>query len=140
MELSTAMEWATKRRSAVLITIRSDGRPQSSDISYVVQSGSFVISVTHDRAKTRNMARDPRVVLHISEPSRWSYASFDGKVELSTVATSPEDDTTDRLVEYYRAATGGEHPDWNEYRQAMIDEGRLLVRFTPTSVVGQIRG
>ncbi|HUW04358.1 MAG TPA: PPOX class F420-dependent oxidoreductase [Acidimicrobiales bacterium] len=140
MELTTALEWAAGRRNAVLITIRSDGRPQSSDIAYVVDGGSFVISVTDDRAKTRNMRRDPRVVLHITDPGAWSYASFDGTVELSAVATTPDDETNDRLVDYYRAVAGEEHPDWDEYRQAMTDEGRLLVRFTPTRVVGQING
>lgn len=140
MEIGPALEWAAKHRNAALITIRSDGRPQSSDIAYVVDHNSFLISVTTDRAKTRNMVRDPRIVLHVSDPSAWSYVSFDGTVELSPPATSPHDDTNDRLVDYYRAVSGGEHPDWDEYRQAMIDEGRLLVRFTPTSAVGQING
>ncbi len=140
MELTTALDWAAKRRNAALITIRTDGRPQSSDIAYVIDDGVFVISVTHDRAKTRNMERDPRVVLHISEPSLWSYASFDGTVDLSPVTTTLDDATNEQLVDYYRAVAGTEHPDWNEYRQAMIDEGRLIVRFTPTSVVGQING
>ena len=140
MELATALDWAADRRNATLITLRADGRPQSSDIAYVIDDGAFVISVTHDRAKTRNMVRDPRVVLHISEPSRWSYASFDGTVDLSPVATTLDDATNEQLVGYYRAVAGAEHPDWNEYRQAMIDEGRLIVRFTPTSVVGQING
>jgi len=140
MELGTALEWAGDRRNATLITIRADGRPQSSDIAYVIDDGVFVISVTHDRAKTRNMVRDPRIVLHISEPSRWSYASFDGTVELSPVATELDDVTNEQLVDYYRAVAGQDHPDWNQYRQAMVDEGRLIVRFTPTSVVGQING
>ncbi len=140
MELTTALAWAANRHNAALITIRSDGRPQSSDISYVVDGDSFVISVTHDRAKTRNMMRDPRVVLHVSEPSAWSYISFDGTVDLSPVAASPDDETNERLVAYYRAVAGREHPDWAEYRQAMIDDGRLVVTFTPTSAVGQING
>jgi PPOX class probable F420-dependent enzyme len=138
MDLATALEWAAGRRNAVLITIRSDGRPQSSDIAYVVDGDSFEISVTDDRAKTRNMRRDPRVVLHITDPGAWSYASFDGTVELSAAAAAPDDETSERLVAYYRAVSGEEHPDWDEYRQAMIDEGRLIVRFTPTKVVGQI--
>ena len=140
MQLTTALDWATHRRTAVLITIRSDGRPQSSDVAYVVDGGSVLISVTDDRAKTRNMRRDPRIVLHVTDPAHWSYAAFDGTVELSPVTEEPDDDTSDRLVAYYRAASGGEHPDWEEYRGAMIDEGRLIVRFTPTKVVGQING
>ncbi len=138
MELARALAWSSQRKNAVLITIRRDGRPQSSDISYVVDDGSFLISVTASRAKTANMRRDPRVVLHLTEPSSWAYLSFDGTVELSPVAADPADATVDRLVDYYERVAGAPHPDWDEYRAAMVDEGRLLLRFTPTSVVGQI--
>ncbi|MEL6981980.1 MAG: PPOX class F420-dependent oxidoreductase, partial [Actinomycetota bacterium] len=95
---------------------------------------------TDGRAKTANLRRDPRAVLHLTEISAWSYLSFDGTVELSSTTTSMEDETSDALVDYYRAVAGKEHPDWAEYRQAMIDEGRLLARFSPGSVVGQIKG
>ena len=139
MDLDTALTWAAGRRSGVLITIRRDGRPQSSDISYLVDGGDFVISITDGRAKTANMRRDPRVVLHLTDPGSWSYASFDGTAALSPVAAAIDDEVNDRLVDYYRTVAGAEHPDWAEYRQAMVDERRLLVRFTPTSVVGQIR-
>ena len=139
MELSEALSWAADRSSAVLITIRSDGRAQSSDISYRLNGDVFEISVTADRAKTANMRRDPRVVLHITEPSSWSYLSFDGTVELTDPAADPADATADALVVYYEAVAGKPHPDWDEYRAAMVAEGRLIVRFTPTSVVGQTR-
>lgn len=138
-ELSSALEWAAERKHGVLITIRRDGRPQSSDIAFSVEDGAFLISLTDDRAKTHNMRRDPRVVLHLTEPSSWSYLSFDGAAELSEVTTDPSDDTSNRLVAYYEAVAGQAHPDWDEYRQAMIDEGRLLARLAPTSVVGQMR-
>lgn len=139
MDLSTALEYAAKGRIATLITIRTDGRPQSSDITYTVEGPALQISVTDDRAKTRNMRRDPRVVVHLSNPAGWTYLSFDGTVELSAVTTSPDDETAEALVAYYRAVSG-EHPDWGEYRRAMIDEARLIVTFTPTKVVGQING
>ena len=138
MDLQSAIEWAAQRRTGVLITIRGDGRPQSSDIAYAITDGVFEISLTGDRAKTRNMRRDPRVVLHLTEPASWSYLSFDGTVELTDVTTTPGDATSDALVAYYEKVSGGPHPDWDEYRQAMVDEGRLLARFTPRSVVGQI--
>ena len=124
----------------MLITLRRDGRAQSSDIAYAVMDGHVKISVTDDRAKTRNMARDNRVVLHVTSPEAWSYVSLDGTVELSAVATSPDDAACDELVEYYRAVSGGEHPDWDEYRQAMVAEGRRIARFTPAKATGQING
>ena len=89
MELTDALEYAANRHSAVLITIRRDGRPQSSDISYAVTDGVVRISVTADRAKTRNLRRDPRAVLHITVPDQWSYLSLDGTVEFSPVASTP---------------------------------------------------
>jgi PPOX class probable F420-dependent enzyme len=138
MDLDTALEWAAARRNGVLITIRADGRPQSSDIVYRVEDGAFLISITDDRAKTRNLRRDPRAVMHLTDVASWSYLSFDGTVELSPVTTEPGDATNDRLVEYYRAVSG-EHPDWEEYRRAMVEQQRLVARFVPTSVVGQTR-
>lgn len=139
MELSQALSWAAERSNAVLITIRRDGRPQSSDIAYTVDDGTFVISLTADRAKTKNMERDNRVVVHVTEPSSWSYLSFDGTVELTTPTVSPDDETADALVAYYEKVAGKPHPDWDEYRAAMVAEKRSLARVTPTSVVGQTR-
>jgi PPOX class probable F420-dependent enzyme len=139
MDLDVALRWAADHKHATLITIRSDGRPQSSDIVYRLADGAFVVSVTANRAKTVNMGRDPRVVLHISDPASWSYLSFDGTASLSSVAVDPADDTSNALVDYYRAVAGEDHSDWPAYRTAMIDEQRLLVTIRPESVVGQIR-
>lgn len=139
MDLQTALSWAADRKHAVLVTIRKDGRPQSSDVSYLVDGDKIVVSLTDSRAKTANMRRDPRIVVHITEPDSWSYLSFDGTAELSPVASSTDDTTSDGLVDYYERVAGKAHPDWDEYRQAMVDEGRLILSFRPTSVVGQIR-
>jgi len=138
MELSEALSWAGDRHNAVLITIRRDGRAQSSDISYAVNDGIIRVSVTADRAKTRNLVRDPRAVVHITSPDTWSYLSFDGTVELSPVATEPGDATCQELAQLLRDVQGKEHPDWDEFNQAMVDDGRLVIRFTPASVNGQI--
>ena len=138
MDLSTALGWAGTRKHAALITLRKDGRAQSSDIVYVIENETFVISLTESRAKTKNMRRDNRIVLHISAPDEWSYVSFDGTVELSTATTAVDDDTNDALVKYYEDISGGPHPNWDEYRAAMLEEGRLLATFTPLSVVGQV--
>lgn len=137
VDLEQAIEWASSHRTAVLITLRSDGRAQSSDITFAVVDHTFVISVTDDRAKTHNMRRDPRVVLHITDPSTWSYVSFDGMVDLSPVTDDVADATADALVDYYRRIAG-EHDDWDDYRSAMVDQRRLVVRFTPAAAVGQI--
>jgi PPOX class probable F420-dependent enzyme len=132
------MEWAATRTDGVLITLRKDGRPQSSDISYYVDGSSMLISVTDDRSKTRNMRRDARVVLHVTDRSSWSYLSFDATAELTPVTTAVDDAVNDQLVAYFEAVSGKPHPNWAEYRQAMVDQRRLLVRVIATSVVGQI--
>jgi PPOX class probable F420-dependent enzyme len=138
MDISKALSWAQGHSTAALITLRRDGRAQSSDIAYAVMGNTFNISLTDSRAKTVNMRRDNRVVLHISEPSAWSYVSIDATVELSPVCTTPNDATADELVAVYQAVTGGEHSDWGEFRRAMVDEGRIVARVTPVSVTGQI--
>jgi PPOX class probable F420-dependent enzyme len=138
MDIADATAWAATRKHAVLITIRQDGRPQSSDIVYGLDGDTFRVSVTDDRAKTTNMRRDPRVVLHLSEPQSWSYVSLDGTVELSDVTTEPGDATSDELCALYEQVSGGPHDDWDEYRRAMVEQKRLVVRFTPASAVGQV--
>ncbi len=138
MDLSSAFTWASERTNAVLITIRADGRPQSSDIAYFIEDGVIKISVTADRAKTANIRRDPRVVVHITDPGTWSYLSFDGTATLLKPAADPTDATTDALVDYYAQVAGQPHPDWDEYRAAMVAEQRLLILIEPKSVVGQV--
>jgi PPOX class probable F420-dependent enzyme len=139
MDLDTALTYASGHKNGVLITIRKDGRPQSSDIVYAVDGSTIKISVTDGRAKTANLRRDPRCVLHLTNPAGWSYLSFDCAVELTPVATAAADATVDELIEVYRKVVG-EHDDWDEYRQAMVDDNRLVLRLTPKKVVGQING
>ena len=138
--LDQAMEWATARKNAVLITLRKDGRAQSSDVSYAVIDDAVVISLTATRAKTANMRRDPRIIVHITDPGSWSYVSFDGVADLGDVTTEANDQAADDLVDYYERVAGQVHPNWDEYRAAMIDEQRQLLRFRPASAVGQING
>lgn len=138
MDIEKAVQWARARKHATLVTLRADGRAQTSDIVYAVDGDTLVISVTDGRAKTANIRRDPRVVLHVSEPSAWSYVSLDGVAELSAVTTEPGDATSDALCAYYEAVAGEPHDDWDAYRAAMVAEGRLVVRLTPTSAVGQL--
>ena len=137
MELDTALAWAADRTDGILITLRRDGRAQSSDITYAFRDGGFDISLTDGRAKTKNIRRDNRVVMHITDRASWSYLAFDGTINLLPVTKGPADSTADALVQYYKQVAG-EHDDWDDYRQAMIDEGRLIAHMTPLSVVGQL--
>lgn len=136
MDLAAALDYARSRHGGVLVTIKTDGRPQLSNISYAVEGdGTIAISVTADRAKTRNAARDPRVSLHVTADDFWSYVVIEGDAELTPAAESPDDSTADQLVELYRALQG-EHPDWDEYRAAMVNDRRLVLRLRPTHAYG----
>ena len=139
MDLGTAIAFAREHRRCVLISLKRDGRPQSSNVLHVVDDdGTFLVSLTDDRAKTRNFRRDPRVSLHVSSADFWSYVVLEGEAELTPVAQDPGDATVDALVDYYRKGAG-EHPDWDEYRHAMVSERRLLLRVHPSYAYGLIR-
>lgn len=140
LEMEHALSWAGDRKIAVLITLRGDGRAQSSDIVYAVVDGALCVSLTATRAKTANVRRDPRVVLHITEPEKWSYVSFDGVAELGPVTTASNDEASDDLVALYKAIAKQDHPNWSEYRDAMIAEQRQVLRLRPLTAVGQING
>jgi PPOX class probable F420-dependent enzyme len=135
MDLDHALAFAAGRRNAILTTLRADGRPQQSMIFYVVDHDRFTISITESRAKTRNLRRDPRGALFVPTDDVFMWAAFDGTVSLSEVAASPDDSVVDLLVDHYRKGNG-EHPDWTGFRQAMVDDGRLLATFTATSATG----
>ena len=138
MEISEALDFVRQHHFGVLATQRRDGRPQLSNIAYSVFDGDVIaISMTDGRAKTRNMARDKRASLHVTRDDFWAYCVLDCDVELMPVVTAPDDATADALVENYRRASG-EHPDWDEYRQAMVTDGRLLARLTPTHAYGML--
>jgi len=138
MELAAALDFIREHRQGVLITLKSDGRPQSSNIAYALgDDGIIRISITDSRAKTTNMRRDPRVSLHVSRSDFYAYAVVEAEAELTPVSASADDATVDELVEYYRSVAG-EHPDWDEYRQAMVADGRLLLKLSPTRAYGML--
>ncbi|MBF6225033.1 PPOX class F420-dependent oxidoreductase [Nocardia abscessus] len=138
MELAAAVDFARDHRRSVLTTIRRNGRPQLSNVLHVVGAdGRIRISVTADRAKYHNLVRDPWAALHVTREDFFAYAVLEGTVELTPVAAAPDDPTVDALVDYYRTATG-EHPDWDEYRNAMVTDRRALVLFTPAHAYGML--
>jgi len=138
MELSDALGYVRERRQGVLTTLKRDGRPQLSNIAYYVgDDGTVRASVTADRAKTRNLERDPRASLYVTSDDFLSYCVLECEASLSPTATDPHDATADALVEYYRALRG-EHPDWDEYRAAMVTDGRLVLTLTPTHAYGML--
>jgi PPOX class probable F420-dependent enzyme len=134
------LDFVAGRRWAVLATVKRDGRPQLSNVGYAYdpEQRLFRVSVTADRAKTRNLQADPRVTLHVSSDDFWSWVAVEGTAELTPVAADPHDATVEELVAYYRGVSG-EHDDWDDYRRAMVADRRLVVRFTPEHTYGQVR-
>ena len=120
------LEFLRQRHHAILMTTRKDGRPQASPNTCGVDTeGRIVISTYPERAKAMNVRRDPRVsVLVLSDEFGGAWVQVDGVAE---VLDLPE--ALEPLVEYFRVISG-EHPHWAEYRQAMRDQGKSLIRVT----------
>ena len=120
------LEFLRPRHHAILMTTRKDGRPQSSPNSCGVDSeGRVVISTYPERAKVLNIRRNPLVsVCVLSEEWNGPWVQVDGTAEVIDLP-----DSVEPLVEYFRSISG-EHPDWDEYRQAMRDQGKSLIRIT----------
>jgi PPOX class probable F420-dependent enzyme len=121
----------------VLVTIKRDGRPQLSNVTYVydAERRRIRVSLTDGRAKTKNLRRDPRASLYVDGPRGRSYVVLEGKAELSPVAADPYDEVVEELVDYYRTASG-EHPDWDDYRAAMVRDKRLVFSMTVDHAYG----
>jgi PPOX class probable F420-dependent enzyme len=122
------LEFIRPRHHAIVITTRADGGPQASPVTCGVdEQGRIVIATYPERAKTRNARRDPEhvSVLFLSDDFGGPWVQVDGTAEVLDV---PE--AVDALVDYYRSISG-QHPDWTDYRDAMLKQGKSLLRVTP---------
>lgn len=137
MPLSDAQrDYLAAHTLASLATLKRDGRPQLSQVGYHFDAASetFRVSVTGTRAKTANLRRDPRATLMVVG-GRWEYLVVDGDATLGEITTDPHDAAGDALVDLYRILAG-EHPDWDEYREAMVAEQRLVLTVVATHAYG----
>ncbi|MDQ3385294.1 MAG: PPOX class F420-dependent oxidoreductase [Actinomycetota bacterium] len=129
VDRSELEDFVRPRHKAVLLTTRRDGRPQASPVTCGLDAaGRIVIATYPQRAKTANARREPAVsIVVLSDDFGGPWVQVDGTAE---VLDLPE--ALDGLVEYFRAISG-EHPDWDEYRAAMVRQGKSLLRITPTA-------
>ena len=127
VELPELLDFVRPRHRMVLTTFRSDGSLQSSPVSGGVDGeGRIVVATYPQRAKSANVRRARRAsVIVLSEDFDGPYVQVDGDAEVIDLP-----DAVEPLVDYYRSIAG-EHPDWAEYRQAMVDQGKCLIRITP---------
>ncbi len=129
MEIDAALEVVRTQHQAVLATARRDGRPAMTPVTVTADAaGAVVISSRETAYKVRNLRRDPRAWLCVLPDGfygRW--IQLEGTAEIVSLPAA-----MDGLVSYYRDISG-EHPDWDEYRAAMVRERRVLIRVTPTA-------
>lgn len=134
--IAKARQFIAANPRGVLITYRRDGQAQTSPVTPGVDAeGRIIVSVTEERAKTKNARRDPRVALCVfSEGFYGPWVQVEGRAEF---ADGP--DRIEALVDYYRTVSG-EHPDWGEYRAAMVRDRRVLLRFHVVRASGPAAG
>lgn len=127
VDAAQLIEFLRPRHRAIVVTRRKDGSPQMSPVSFGVDAqGRIVIATYPQRAKIRNARRDPKVsVCVISDEWNDPYVQVDGTAEVLDLPEAMEP-----LVDYFRVISG-EHPDWDEYREAMQRQGKCLLRITP---------
>ena len=126
VDLDALLEFIRPRHHAILLTVRADGTPQASPVTCGVDAaGRIVVSTYPERAKTVNARRAARAaVVVLSDDFGGPWVQVDGDAEVLDLPESVEP-----LVEYFRSISG-EHPDWDEYRQAMARQGKVLLRLT----------
>jgi PPOX class probable F420-dependent enzyme len=123
VDLDQARAFLSENHRAVLVTLRRDGRPQTSVVACGVDhDGRVVVSTRQTAMKTRNLLRDPRVSLCVVGDDFGAWIQVDGRAQVVTLP-----DAMEGLVEYYRNVAG-EHPDWDDYRAAMERDRRVLLR------------
>jgi PPOX class probable F420-dependent enzyme len=131
VDLEQLLDFVRPRHRMVLMTRRSDGSPQASPVAGGVDdSGRIVVATYPQRAKTRNARKRPEVsVVVLSDEWDDAWVQVDGTCEVLDAADG--DEALDGFVEYFRNIAG-EHSDWDEYRTAMVEQGKSLLRITPT--------
>ena len=128
VELAELLDFVRPRHRMILVTRRRDGSPQLSPVTGGVdEDGRIVVSTYPERAKVTNLRRTPDCSVMV-QSDEWNgpWVQVDGTAEVLDLP-----DALDPLVDYFRAISG-EHPDWDEYRQAMTEQGKSLLRVTPT--------
>ena len=122
MDEALARAFVARHRNAVIATIKRDGRPQLSNVVYTLdEDGLIKISATRDRAKTRNLQRDPRASLAVQGDGWGEYLVVEGTCQVRQEKVLPE------LRHVYERIAGKPHPNWDEFDAAMIDEGRVVL-------------
>ncbi len=137
-DVAALQSLVAKQDRGVLVTLMRNGRPQMSNVAYHLDGGVLRISVTADRAKTKNLARDPRASLHVTTADFWRWAVAEGTAELSPLTTEPGDGVGQELLALHDAVQHEPHPDPDEFFAAMVTDRRQVVRLQVERFYGQV--
>ena len=129
-------EFATQTHRGVITTFRRNGAAQMSIISCGPYRDGIAFTVTEDRVKLRNLRRNPRCTLLVSQESWWGFVVLEGRAEILSAGNTDPDELRLALRETYRAASGEEHSNWDEYDQAMRDDRRSVIIVVPDHIYG----
>lgn len=128
-------QFLADRTRGAIVTLRPDGRPHVSTVDYHFANGALRISTTADRLKTRNLQGNAHAAFYVSDAGGGSWVTAEGTATLSQVAQAPDDATVEELIDLYRSIAG-EHPDWDEYRAAMVTDRRLVISLAVQKLYG----
>ncbi len=129
-------KFVSENHRAVLTTFRRNGAAQMSIVTTGAYSDGAAFTTTEDRAKLANLKRDPRCSLLVSHESWWGYVVLEGRARVMAPDNTGAEELRQALRDVYRAASGEEHPDWDEYDRAMVDDRRAAVVVVPEHVYG----
>ena len=129
-------EFVTETHRGVLTTFRRNGAAQMSIISCGPFRDGVAFTVTEERSKLWNLRRDSRCSLLVSRESWWGFVVLEGHAQVLSAANTDAEELRLALRKVYRAASGQEHPNWEEYDQAMVDDRRSVIVVVPEHIYG----
>ena len=132
------LKFMTENHNAVLSTYRRDGATQMSIVTTGPFKDGVAFSTTENRAKLRNLERNPRCSLLVAQDNWWGYVVLEGVAEIISLKTTGAHDLRDAMRDVYRAAAGKEHPNWDEYDEVMRQENRVGVVVIPNKTYGTV--
>ena len=139
MELTvTQKDFLAANHNAVCTTFRRNGAAQLSIVTSGLHWGGAAFTTTADRAKHRNLARDPRCTLLVSHADWRPFLVLEGNATVLSQDNTPAEELRVAFREVFRAASGREHPNWDEYDRVMVEDRRVIVIVTPEHVYGTV--
>ena len=139
MELTaTQKDFLAANHNAVCTTFRRNGAAQLSIVTSGLYGGGAAFTTTADRAKHRNLARDPRCTLLVSHADWRPFLVLEGNATVLSQDNTPAEELRVAFREVFRAASGKEHPNWDEYDRVMVEDRRVIVIVTPEHVYGTV--